>query len=375
MNFKMFELEDLFNKINEIINFIEKTNYSYRRQQIYFSNGEKITISTPNESIAHLIGINLDYLRSTRIYKNKNSFELLKEMSENAYTIYQAACKGIINYDKLFSKYILNKIEGFHQNIKIDTNDIEVVCKYNSEKNYTSGDLTEKYDYIIVKRYSNGKIGILGLVNNDYTYAPMSNQLYNSFQEAKENLEKYLKNQEITLINGLNLYDINSDYQSKFHPTINSKLEKFNILKKYKHIFNCSIDISGEYEFYIDKLVTRRETDYKDNDIIETIVESISKGKLIENESIDSSLKPIIDTFNDYLCSNIASSSDIKESYTDLKNNLENFKTKLLETEKVNNQLSDKNSILESENIELKDENKQLKENEKKILQILKPRI
>lgn len=375
MEIKMFQLEELFEKINDIVEYIEKNNYASRRQQIFFGNGEKITIATSNESIPHLLGINTDYLKNTNLYRSKNSFELLKKMIADSFTIYNAERQGKICYDQLFSKYIFNKIEGFYQNLKIDVNDIEVVCKYNSEKCYTSGELTEKYDYIIVKRYSNGKIGILGLVNNGYTYAPMSNQLYDSFEAAKDNLKKYLKNQDVTIINGINLYNLHSDYQSKFNPYINSKTEKFNILKTYKDLFNCTIDVSGDYEFYIDKLVTRREIDFKDNDIIETIVDSIKQGKLIETDAIDSSLKPIIDVFNDYLCNNKTSSSEVKESYTDIKNSLEEFKNKLLESEKLNIELTEKNSILESENIELKNENEILKDNEQKIYEIIKPRF
>ena len=375
MNFKKAELDELCEKIKNIVDFIETSNYFERRQQIYFSNGERITLSTPNDSIAHLLGINIDYLRATRQLKNRNSFEMLKDMCENSYTIHKAAMKGIIKYDQLFSKYIHQKIEGFFDNLKIDINDIDVVCKYNSERRYLTGELSEKYDYIIVKRYPNGKIGILGLVNNGYSYAPMSNQLYDSYEAAKEQLEKYLKNQDITLINGIKLYNINSDYKKEFHPYLTSKEEKFNILKSYKNVFNCTIDVSGEYDFCLDKLMTRRDIDYKDSDLIDIIVNSIKGGKLIETDNIDSSLKPIIDSFNDYLCKKSDASNEVGKSYTSIKEDLETFKTKLLNAEETITKLESKNERLETENKDLTSENEILKENEQKIFEIIKPRI
>lgn len=375
MNFKKTELDELFKKIKNIVDYIETSNYFERRQQIYFSNGDRITISTPNDAIAHLLGINIDYLRSTRQLKNRNSFEMLKDMCENSYTIHRGAMQGIISYDQLFSKHIYQKIEGFFDNIKIDVNDIDVVCKYNSERRYFLGELSEKYDYIIVKRYNNGKIGILGLVNNGYSYAPMSNQLYDSYTVAKEQLEKYLRNQDITLISGIKLYNVNSDYKKEFHPYLTAKEEKFNILKSYKNTFNCTIDVSGEYDFCLDKLMTRRDIDFKDNDLIDIIVNSIKQGKLIETGDVDSSLKPIIDSFNDYLCNNSSSNTQVSESYTAIKEGLEVFKTKLYEAEDTITKLEQKNECLEEQNKELENENQVLKENEQKIYEILKPRM
>lgn len=375
MNFKLTELENLFKKIMDIISFIETSSYSTRRQQIYFSNGDRITISTSDDSIAHLLGIDINYLRSTGLYRKNNSFELLKEMSSNAYTIYNAHSHGIIQYDKLFSKYINNKIEGFKQNLKIDVNFVEVVCKYNSEKCYLSGELIEKYDYIIIKKYEDGKIGILGLINNGGYYAPMSNQLYDCFEDAKPTIEKYLKNQDILLITGIKLYNINSDYKHQFHPYLTSKEEKFNILKTYKQQFNCTIDVSGEYDFCLDKIMTRRDIEYKDNDLIDIIVNSIKQGKLININDIDTSLKPIIDEFNNYLCNNQNTPSEAKENYTSLKDSLKELKGKLLTAESTINNLTSQNTSLENQNQKLTEENQMLKENEQKIFEIIKPRI
>lgn len=375
MRFNLTQLEDLLSKIQEIINYIENTNYSDRRQQIFFSNGSSVILTLPNNALAHLLGVNIDYLRSTNLFKNKNSFEMLKELCDNAFNIHKNYSKGIINYDILFSEHIEKKLNGFFKNIKLDVNEIEVVCKYQPEKNYQSGELTEKYDYIIVKKYDNKEIGILGLVNNGSVYSIMSNQLYSSFEEAKEVLDKYLRNQDICLINGIHLYNINSNYRNEFHPYVNSKIERFNVLKHYKNLFNCTIDVSGDYQFYIDKVVTNMEINYTNKDIINTIVECIKEGKLIETENTDSNLIPLINAFNDYLCNSSSATTETLDSYTKIKNDLEIFKAKLLEEQAKNNDLTSKNEILETENAELKEENVELTEIREKICELVKPRF
>ena len=121
--------------------------------------------------------------------------------------------------------------------------------------------------------------------------------------------------------------------------------------------------------------MTRRDIDFKDNDLIDIIVNSIKQGKLIETGDVDSSLKPIIDSFNDYLCNNSSSNTQVSESYTAIKEGLEVFKTKLYEAEDTITKLEQKNECLEEQNKELENENQVLKENEQKIYEILKPRM
>lgn len=374
MNFNLGELEELFEKINKIIDTVEKERYSDKRQQLYLSNGERITISMPNDSIAHLLGINTNYLISTSRFTNTKSFDLLREMCENAYRIHSLHKDGFINYDKLFSPYIFNKLESFDQNLKFDISEIELVCRYNSERAYVNGDSGEKYDYIIVKKYDDDKIGILGLVKKGTTYVPMTNQLYDSFEQAKDNLEKYLKNQEITIISGLNYYNVNTDYSSKYHTTLNQKSEKLSIMKNYRKLFNCTIDVSGDFDYTLDKLKSNRNNDYKDNELINTIASSIKSGSLIEEEYLETSLVPIIEAFNNFLCSSTKVSNSAEASYTQLKNDLLELRSKLTELQKEKNSLTTANESLQSRVTTLEEENTILLDTQDKIYQLIKPR-
>jgi len=89
MKFNLSELEHLFSEINEIINFIELSEYQNRRNRVFLGNGDKINFSVPNDTIAHLLGVNTNYLVSTGRFNSTYSFDILKEMCENPYRINQ----------------------------------------------------------------------------------------------------------------------------------------------------------------------------------------------------------------------------------------------------------------------------------------------
>ena len=379
MKFNRSELEQLFEEINEIINFIEISQYSNRRHRIFLGNGDKINFSIPNESIAHLLGINTNYLISTGRFNCTNSFELLKEMCENTYRIHNLYIEGNIKYEYLFSPFVLKKIEFFKENIKINIEETELVCKYDTSRCFITDQLSQKYDYIIIKKFNDDKIGILGLVNNGSYYVPMSNQLYDSFEDAKKNLSKYLKNQEVTIITGINYFNTVTYYDKSFYLPLNQKVNKIKNIKLYKDLFNCSLDLSGDYEYSIKRLKENRNNQFEDNDLIDMIVDSIKRGKLIDNKIFrHTNLSKIIEAFNDHLCSTtINSNNSISESYSKIKKDLEAFKSKLLETEELNGDLKEKVDCLTEANQILKAENTEYKETETKILELLskKPRM
>ena len=120
MNYNLGQLEKMFEDIKEIINFIDLSQYQNRRHRIFLGNDDKFNFSIPNDSIAHLLGINTNYLSSTGRFNSTYSFDLLKEMCDNPFRINQLYNEGIIKYEYLFSPFILNKIEGFRENIKIN---------------------------------------------------------------------------------------------------------------------------------------------------------------------------------------------------------------------------------------------------------------
>lgn len=359
MNFNLSELENLFEEMNEIINYFEMSQYQNRRYRIFLGNGDRINYSIPNDSIAHLLGVNTNYLMSSGRFNSTNSFDLLKEMVENPYRINKLCSEGIIKYDYLFSPFIYNKILGFKDNMRLSAVDTEIICKYKQERAFIEDTKSEKYDYIIIKKYEDGKIGIIGLVSKENYYVPMSNQLFNSFEEAKETLDKYLRNQEVTIITGLRTFNAVTDFDKTITVFPHEKDSKIENASRYTNEFNCTLDVSKEARFLLQSVMKSRNNHFEDIDLINIIVESIKNGKLIDIELFrNTNLSRIIETFNDFLCENRINKDDsVTETYSKIKSDLVELKTRLLNVEEENEKLKDTNEILTNKVSELELEN------------------
>ena len=234
MNMNYSELETLLSKIQEIINYVECAALKDRRTSLYLSGDiEYLTYNVPEYAIAHLVGVDTNYLMSTGQFKETSSFGLLKELVQNAYKINKLHNEGHINYDKLFSKHINEKIDIFKENMKINIYQTEFMCKYDKNRSFYNSNINENCDYIIVKKYEDEKIGIILLSKNNNLCVPISNRIYNNMEEAKEYLSKLLIAQEITLLSGCNTYHIYEDYERKFILKPFYKKEKFEALEEY----------------------------------------------------------------------------------------------------------------------------------------------
>lgn len=380
MKFNLAQLEDLFYDIKEIINYIEKSKLKNRRFKLHLSNGEHLNYSIPNESIPHLLGIDTSYLDSLKLFNEHNSFELLKHLSDNAYRIYELQNKNIIDSNKLFSPFILEKVNNFRENIIIKAEDVEFVCKYNPERSYINNDNFEKYDYLILKKLSNDKFGILTFVRNNGYFTPMSNQVFDNYEGVKDKLQNQIKHQEITLLSAIEIYYNNYDYEyddnyKKIYLNISQKKDKLKVLKEYKEDFDVSIDVASDFEYSIQKLNQNKYTNTKNNLLMDKIVTCIEEGKIIEVDPYeDSYLLPIINAYNDVICSIDSNNDENIHTYTQLKSTLEEFKDKLRKLEKQNIELKSENKNLKAENDSLKAENENLSDTHNKVLELLKPR-
>lgn len=247
------KIENLFEKINECIEFYEKQFIQNKTFTLYLGNGEKVKYSINPDNLPHLLGVNLDFVKTLYNYHNKESYKLLKEVCSDAFKLNELFNKEIIKPNQIFSQYIDKKLEGFKDNFKYDVKqvleDSDFVCTYNSEKSWEISENNQKYNYIVFKTYPNGKIGLLGLVKKGFQCYAMSNQLFDSIEEAKDKFNELLKNQDITLLTGFSAYNRMTDANFIWYITINQKTEKIDTLKNYKDNFGCNINITNDYEY------------------------------------------------------------------------------------------------------------------------------
>lgn len=372
------KIEELFEKINECIEFYEKQYIQNKTFTLYLGNGEKIKYNINPNNLPHLLGVNLDFIKTLYNYHNKENYELLKEVCSNAFKLNELFNKGIIKPDQVFSQYIDKKLEGFKDNFKYDIKsvleDSDFVCIYNSQKSWEASDNKQKYNYIVFKTYPNGKIGLLGLVKKGFQCYAMSNQLFDSIEDAKDKFNELLKNQDITLLTGFSAYNRMTDANFIWYITINQKSEKIDTLKDYKENFGCNINITNDYEYTL-RIINDNKSEKKDNYFTtDDIVESIVNRKIIDRESyVDSPLLKIIDAWNDYICLGTNTENDNSISYTEAIKNLKTTSELLKKIEKENEQLKVKIDLLNSENDEIKKQNETFKSNEEAIMKILKP--
>ena len=204
----------------------------------------------------------------------------------------------------------------------------------------------------------------------------MSNRIYPNQESAITSLKDILIGQEITLLTGINTYNVENDYKQSYTLSINSKTDKINNIYNYKNKLDCFIDITNDYQYTLDKLSNNRQERYVNNNIINSIVESIANNKIIDrNIYEDSVLLTVIDAWNDHICQNPNINNDNNErTYTDILKNLIAFKALAETLTEEKNELQDKITTLSDENKSLKNDIAEKNETIQKVFELTKPR-
>ena len=362
---KRYEIEELLIKLQECIDLYRRNYINNKNYTLFLGNGEQIRYYITPNNVAHLLGVNLDYLRQTKKYRCTDNFELLQELCESNYQQLNMLTNGKIDQKQLFSPYIDKKIEGFKSNLNVDIkqaiNDIEFVCCYESKNSWDVTTKNQKYDYIIVKRLPNDKITVLCIVINGSKCYAMSNQLFDNFEQAKESFKEILTHQEISLVNSLHTYNTYTDSHFKTFITNNQKAEKLNTMKYYKKMFDCNIDISSDYEYILGLLKDNKSEKNENKDTIDKVVEAIINKNIIERYDFeDSILLDVIDSWNNHICSNSVNATETSITYTDAIKSLEKMKKIISDYEEKIVNLESNKKDLESKIQTLSDDKQSL---------------
>lgn len=383
MSYNKYELSEIFDKIDKLLQryFDKKNEYNFdekdeeeRRNDLskksylmFLSNGERIKIKIPKSSIPHLLGINTEYLKSTGLYKGMNSYEIMLDFIKNSNEAFQKHESGIINLDKILSPYINKKLDSLIENLNINTNCCEMICKYDRGKTYGYSADFDDMSYLILQK-KNEKYYVLKLaMSEDGTCFPMSNQVFNSYEECKENLSSYLIYQELTLLNNLWVYYNNSTI-GKFSILEWERRERLEKLKKLSEDFECTPNIIADFIFSLKIRDDKRQGNIRTSNIIEKLCDCIKNKKVFDmdltNVEQEDILK-IIETYNDSLFSEITASTD--NSYSDLQMKNKNLEKELERLRLENKSLSDTVNYRDEELNEVKTQNNELREDINKV--------
>ena len=359
-----------------IANNVETYNRNSRYKDKFsltFANGDNIKIYVPNSSVPHLLGINTNYLMSSGLYREKSSYELLNKMCEDRYRLYRYINDNIIDEKQLFSEHIEKKNSAFVQNLKINIFNMIFACPYDSSRSYTTGKETYKFDYILVNKpaYEEKGIFMLGLAANidkfdkSKIYVPMSNQYFESIEEAEERFGLIFNNQKLTIPTMLTSTSTNNT--SKFFLHGDQKLAKAREKQQIADKCFATLDVSEDYRWLLKKYYDSMNSGgYVQKDYATIITNCITTGKIITPQMFDLQsfagvnefLLGIINAHNDFIShdSTVAINDPTVPTYTDLKKKVEELTTTRDALISANKELVSTNDILAKENEGLKKE-------------------
>ncbi len=305
--------DNLIDKLKKLVQKYENNALHYNQYQFYLANGEKLSFEVMPQNVPHLLGINLDYLRATNMFKNKEAFLLLKEFLESSYSVYKGIQEGHLNFNSIFSDQIALKLEAFEQNIYFySPSDIEFICQYDKSKTYQLG-LEKDYpcDYFIAKTDILGNIYLLGLVKHVDSYIPMTNLMFLKDEDQNISLKKLLANQVLTFVNTIMVTNPVTNFKNTSRLPLAFKLEKIKILRKYKNLsFGTIIDVSSDYQFNTNGVIAKETKISTYRIICQQFMQTILSHEIFLIEQLDDTVREqldedmigLIQVYNDEAC-------------------------------------------------------------------------
>lgn len=297
--------EDYISLINTIKNkvLLYENNAKYKNKyQIYLANGKRLNFEIKPQNIAHLLGIHLDYLRSTGLFKNKDAYDLLKEFLGRSSFVYNQVKDGHLAYDLMFSKYIYIKLDSFEKIIRYSNpEEIEFICCYDKSRTYQLG-LEKDYpcDYFIAKKDLDGNIHILGLINKGAYCVPVSSMTFEKDENQALKLKDLLYNQVLTYPNGIIINNSITNYYESNNLTLETKIETLKTLRNYTTLIpGVATDVSKDYEFMMGTFLQKEQKmeEYKEKlqQLKDIILGRQSKNNKKENIMVSNNLNNVPD--------------------------------------------------------------------------------
>lgn len=384
----MIEFDTLLDRIGDCVSFYEYNRLNSCRYKLQLSNGEDIEIDYNLNCLPHLLGVNIEYLRSTGLYKG-NAYDILSEILNNRNFLYGQLKSNNIKKDNIFSKHIDKKLNSFRKICGINIYNIEFVCEYNGENSYITGEekLDGQYYIAFNNKAPNSSINVVGFAKDDYgRYIPMTNLELSDYVETREFFTRLLKRQNLTTVLGMqrNSFDEYGKIdRRRFYYDIPDKLRKMSSLERYSENYDCSISTNKDCMFYVEKTMNLYEEKNNIFHILNAVSDNIQNGKFINISDLEkefgelkTGLVNLIGAHNDSINNNNNNNhndeNDDSPKYKDLILELRESKDEIKRLNDLIAKLDDNNRIIVNSNSKLRDENDGFKEREEKILQVLK---
>ena len=126
------EFDELIGGISECLDWHYREKFAERSYNLRLDNGEDLRIVFNNNTLAHLLGINTEYLKATGLFKG-SSYEILRMICNDSYRLYNMIRQGHLTFENFISDFAFDKVKGFKNICGIDLYNIEFICKYSKE--------------------------------------------------------------------------------------------------------------------------------------------------------------------------------------------------------------------------------------------------
>ena len=328
----------------------------------------------PKFTLAHLLGIDTDFLIRNNYVRANNSYEALIEVIEHPHLIKN---KYKIDYEEYVSKYIDKKINSLIDNLLINIEECDFVCKYDSARSYGYNDDNNMDYFVVSKAHNTDKYNLLILKesndsNGRVIYVPQSNQTFDNKDELIDSLDEKIFNQEFTILvsKRIKSYIWNEPKTLFINPR--ERIKKLNNLNDWASTLNSIPNVLSDYIYSLGILNKAKSDNTMVNDYFESIQDDIRKGKFI---NIDSKKLPyeivmFLNAYNDSL--GIVDEKANKLSYGKMVSENDKLKEELQialeEKEIANSNYKDYKTKFE----DLDKENKKLKDSIEEINEVIK---
>lgn len=357
---------EITEKMEQCVTEYEKMNFGSNKQTLFLANGDVLNIRVLKNNIPHLLGVNLDYLTQSNLFKSgTDAYTKLKYFLENSYRFSRLVIdQKKLDYDLMFSDYVDNKLDSFINNIKIRTDDMQFVVKYDSEKTYGLEPIADICDYYIIRKI-NDVYYVLGVIKNEKNniYNPVTSKMYKDEKEFNKFIERISKKQEITYPTTLKIENIDACYENSFTLRKEGRIANLQRVINVANQYDATASVAKDYCYSLNILNDSKSISYKVLSVLKTLSDNIKNGVITDVDNIDEfiedmiipdELQGLINVCNDNICNSCEKDN---VSYTQLHDERNSLKQEL---ESLRSELTASNYEVErltKENTELKEQN------------------
>ena len=389
------EYNKMVGKMEQCFIDYNRKNFEDNKFSLKLANGDYLTIRVPKNSVAHLLGLNIDYLKASGLFKrNLNSYDFLDYFFENSYSVQKYINQGNLKYESVFSDYMKEKIDAFSYNINIRTDDMYCIIKYDREKTYQSEQVAEISDYYIVRKNPKDYgYYILGLVQSDTNpniYVPSTSRMYIEYSDFEKFMERIAFKQEITYPYIMKVDNYQKEYQGSFILKTEEKIDLLDNVTKIAKKYFASAVVANDFSFTLRKSNLQYTNNNNVMNILKLLSENIKSGNVLEQHVINNlygkielpqDVSELIDTCNNVVCSMdisnsaVSSYSSLNDENISLKKELENLKMEIAQYKDKMNDYEVQISELQEQNLTYVEQDKIIEEAYEKIMSLKNNKI